>query len=252
MYNDPIRPNATYGFTDTVAKSGNLLFCSLLYIDASRQLAELAEQYGCGDAARYNREATAAAAAIDPALKDPSSPWWLAATIDNRVPDVWGTAYLVALNLSSAAKRRAAMEAMVSKPDDFFSAGQVRSMPAGKYWSRCCWQPPMAGGACQVSNGSVPGPGCPAAGTYQNGAFWATPLAYFAAALTSTGFGPFAELLVSAAVTDFKQNGIYEDVDYGRPATSRGVLNYTASVVNVLAAARLLTRRDITQSGKLL
>lgn len=51
VYNDPVRPNCTYGFTDTVAKTGNLLFCSLLYVDASRKMAELSSQFGCGDSA---------------------------------------------------------------------------------------------------------------------------------------------------------------------------------------------------------
>jgi len=35
-----------------VAKTGNLLFCSLLYVDASRQLAKLSAKYGCGATAQ--------------------------------------------------------------------------------------------------------------------------------------------------------------------------------------------------------
>ena len=42
------------------------------------------------------------------------------------------------------------------------------------------------------------------------------------------------------AVLCSKAHGIYEDVDYGTPYTSRGVLNYTASATNVLWAAKLL------------
>jgi hypothetical protein len=52
VFNNPLSPNATYGFTDTVAKSGNILFTTLLYVDASRQLGALAEMHGCGDATR--------------------------------------------------------------------------------------------------------------------------------------------------------------------------------------------------------
>eukprot|EP00947_MAST-08B_sp_MAST-8B-sp1_P000726 g726.t1 len=124
VFNDPVRPNCTYGFTDTVAKTGSLLFCSLLYVDASRQLASLATEYGCGDAARYAREAREVGQAVDdPAtggLRDPSgtSPLWLAATIDNALPDVWGSAYLVALNLSTPARRQAAMDELGLRPSD--------------------------------------------------------------------------------------------------------------------------------------
>lgn len=53
VYNDPLKPNCTYGFTDTVAKTGNLLFCSLLFIDASQQMAKLSALHGCGDTAMF-------------------------------------------------------------------------------------------------------------------------------------------------------------------------------------------------------
>ena len=59
-------------------------------------------------------------------------------------------------------------------------------------------------------------------------------------ALLATGHAEFAEQLLSEAVADFMANGIYEDVDYGFPAHSKGVLNYTASATNVLWAAKRL------------
>ena len=43
---------------------------------------------------------------------------------------------------------------------------------------------------------------------------------------------------------DFKARGIYEDVDYGKPATNHGVLNYTASATNALWAAKLLEKHQ--------
>ena len=71
-------------------------------------------------------------------------------------------------------------------------------------------------------------------------AYWATPLSYVTSALLATGHAEFAEQLLSEAVADFMANGIYEDVDYGFPAHSKGVLNYTASATNVLWAAKRL------------
>jgi hypothetical protein len=65
----------------------------------------------------------------------------------------------VALNLSTAENRKAAMDTIVQKKGDYVEAGQIRSMPAGQYWTRCFG-------------------GCPQHGTYQNGAFWATPISY--------------------------------------------------------------------------
>ena len=228
VYNDPERPNCTYGFTDTVAKTGNLLFCSLLYVDASRQMARLSAGYSCGNTTQYAAEADQVGSVVD-IMADPTGPLWLAATVDNNVPDVWGTAYLVALNLSTAAKRSAAMQEMVESKSKYFAAGQVRSLPLPHTWARCNFSPGGQGG-------------CPANGTYQNGAYWATPLSYVTAAMLSTGNADFVEGVLAECIADFKSGGIYEDVDYGIPAKSKGVLNYTASATNVLWAANLLKK----------
>ena len=45
VYNSETAPNCSYGFTDGIVKTGELLFTSLLYIDASRQMAALATKY---------------------------------------------------------------------------------------------------------------------------------------------------------------------------------------------------------------
>ena len=64
--------------------------------------------------------------------------------------------------------------------------------------------------------------------------------------MLATGHADFAEEIVSECIADFKAHGIYEDVDYGSPATSHGVLNYTASATNVLWAANLLLQSRTT------
>lgn len=65
-------PNCAYGFTDTVAKTGSLLFCSLLYVDVSRQLTSLSARYGCGNASRYASEAATLGGEIDHIMRDPA------------------------------------------------------------------------------------------------------------------------------------------------------------------------------------
>jgi hypothetical protein len=241
VFNDIDHPNCTYGFTDTVAKTGHLLFTSLLFVDASRQLAALAASFGCGDAARYAKEAAEVGANIDSTMADPKGPLWLAATHDNAYPDVWGSAYLVALNLSTSAKRHAAMAEMVAHKETYFRNGQVRSLPYPAYWTRCCFTPNCAP--------TTPPFGCSGEGTYQNGAYWATPLPYITSAMIATGHADFAMQLLRECVADFKQYGIYEDVDRGFPATSKGVLNYTASATNVLWAAKLLKAHQARGGG---
>ena len=60
-------------------------------------------RYRCGDVARYAAEAQHIGASID-RMKDPHSALWLAASHVGNLPDVWGTAYLVQLNLSTAVR----------------------------------------------------------------------------------------------------------------------------------------------------
>ena len=123
-------------------------------------MAALSAKYNCGGTARYAKEAAEVGTAIDSVMKDPAGPLWLAATLDNRYPDVWGSAYLVALNLSTAARRQAAMDELVNRKSTYFQAGQVRSMPFPTLWTRCDFSP--------ASRGKINPAGCAANGTYQN------------------------------------------------------------------------------------
>ena len=145
---------------------------------------------------------------------------------------MWGTLYLVGLKLGSASQREKAISTIVNAPapcgaSTYSSSGQLRHLPFPMAWKRCFGT-------------------CPELGTYQNGAFWATPLSYLTKAILATTAShtslsyKFLERTLGACVDDFKVHGIFEDVDYGRPSQSHGVLNYTASVTNVLWAARQL------------
>eukprot|EP01052_Picozoa_sp_SAG31_P008050 SAG31_NODE_397_length_16251_cov_7.922486_3_plen_570_part_00 len=242
VYNSEVAPNCTYGFTDGIVKTGELLFSSLLYIDASLQMAALSTATGCGDATKYRAEAAQLSASID-RMKDPNSSLWLAASHDGQLPDVWGSAYLVSLNLSTPLRRQAAMDEMVRRPEIYFEGGSVRSIPYPLVWPKCFYK-------------------CWAAGNYQNGGFWSTALTYVVPALVSTGHASFAKTLVDDAVAAMKTHGIYEwqNVDKTRNYVGAnacwcklpcarcdgkekgckeacngafGVYNYTASVTNV-------------------
>ena len=85
---DPARPHSPYGFTDTIAKTGELLFSSLLYWEASRELAALFEK--AGDAARAG-EFEARAGSIERnlgSLWDEKAGMFLAASVDCRQIDI--------------------------------------------------------------------------------------------------------------------------------------------------------------------
>ena len=102
---DPARPPSPYGFTDTIAKTGELLFSSLLYWEASRELAALFEK--AGDAARAG-EFEARAGSIERnvgSLWDEKAGMFLAASVDFRQIDIWGNAYALYVEFPLGPKR---------------------------------------------------------------------------------------------------------------------------------------------------
>ena len=55
VYNDPKRLHSPYGFTDTVAKSGELFIESLLFWRACKQMTELSRKFGTGEISWYEK-----------------------------------------------------------------------------------------------------------------------------------------------------------------------------------------------------
>ena len=173
-----------------------------------RRKLVVAAALGCGDAAAYEKQAREVAAGLDQ-LYDADTGLWLAADDANALPDVWGSAYLVALNASTAARRARAVGYLVAQQASVFRWGQVRHLPTPLTWQKCF------------------GP-CPGNGTYQNGAYWATPLHYVVQAALLTGHRAFATSLLNATMDYFvgrfklKQNK--DLTSSSRAITSRGRL----------------------------
>ena len=206
---------------------GRMLTVSLLLYDAAMQLAVLAKEHGCGDAAHYEALAAGVAEGVD-ALYDPAVGLFNASDVVETVPDVFGSAYLVSLGLSTAARRasvssflaaqwRASLQADgAGATSTIWQEGQARHLPFPNVW-RQCW------------NGR-----CPATGTYQNGAFWATPLNWLLPALSAGGFGAEAVQVAEAAVASFERSGVMEAIN--RDIGYAGVKDYVASACNVFGA----------------
>jgi len=227
-YNDPAAPNASFGFEDSVVLPGRQLTVSLLLYDAAQQLGALAAAAGCGQPAHYAALAASVAAAVDD-LYDAASGLFLASDTLETLPDVFGSAYLVTLGLSSVQRRagvagflaaqwRATQQARGQAPTPtIFQAGQVRHLPQPLLWNKC-WV------------------GCSSPGTYQNGAFWATPLNWVLPALALNNFTEEAAGIASAAVASFQAGGVMECVN--ALIGYHGVRDYVASATNLLAVVR--------------
>jgi hypothetical protein len=213
VYNDPAAPNCTYGFTDTVAKQGNLLFSSLLVLQAHDALAQWATATGCGNATQHATAAARLRSAVPAALYNQSAGLFMACDVGaNALPDVWGSALAVYLNATAAAEQVAqVVTTFVQNEDSLFQQGQLRHLPGGVFWGKCFT-------------------GCPAPGTYQNGAFWATPLSWVAPMLARHGQAAFAARQLQAVADSFTKGGVMEciNTDLGY----HGVENYVDSATN--------------------
>lgn len=215
VYIDPAHPHSPYGFTDTVAKTGELLFSSLLYWEASLRLVELFA--AAGDPTR-SAEFAARAGAVERSLDtlwDDRIGMFLAAAIDCRQVDIWGSAYAVYAGFPLGKKRERILKYLEKNYSGYIYRGQVRHLPEPLVWDRMLI--------------------AIAPGTYQNGAYWGTASGWVAWCLAERR-PDLAARLVRALVADYRKQGACECVNVGYEK----LRDYVVSVVNPLGALRRL------------
>ena len=208
VYNDPENPQCVYGFTDTVKKTGNLLFSSLLYYKACKEMEALCRKYDYGNLETYKVRAENIQKNMYTLLDEKSGMFW-AADNDCKQIDIWGSAYAVSIEITSEEQSKKISDYLIQNADQVFMNGQIRHLPG----SDAGW-----------NNLFVP----IAEGTYQNGAYWATPLAWVVPVIARQN-KPLAKKLLKEVLKDFQENGINECInkDY------INIPNYVASATNV-------------------
>lgn len=205
-----------YGFTDTVHKEGDELFCSLLYIQAARQLADLLEAAGrTAEAPAWRAEAERLAASVRRVFWDASQGLFLAATVTCRQPDLWGSAFAVYLDVATPEQASAIARYFQSHYGEILQCGQLRHLPGGMYWEKA-------------------GP----KDEYQNGGYWATPIGWFVYTLDRVD-PVLADRTMIELVRDFQRRGVTEWVLGDHTA----VPDYLASATLPLAGARKMMER---------
>jgi hypothetical protein len=208
-----------YGFTDTIGKQGDLLFCSLLYVQASRQLADLLTNLGRDNDAEYwIRESEIIGENIRTIFWDSESGLFWAATVQCKQSDIWGSAFAVYLGVANEEQTKSIATYFKNNYSSIVRNGQVRHLPGGMYWEKALSKPD----------------------TYQNGAYWGTPTGWFVYTLDLVD-PILAKQTVIDMVNDYKEHGANEwisDKEYRLP-------NYLASASLPLAGIRaMVTRRD--------
>ncbi len=215
---DPTLPwdRCPYGFTDTIRKQGDVLFCSLLYEQACRRLAELLLEGKREEAAReWREEGARTAAAVRETFWDAEVGLFRAATVKCREHDIWGTAFAVFLGVADAAQAQAAARYFAAHYDELVQHGQVRHLPGGVYWEEGCDRD-----------------------QYQNGAYWATPVGWFVYALDLAD-PDLADKTILDMVRHFQEHGACEWII----GETRQLPHYLASAALPLEGIRAMAAR---------
>ncbi len=213
VYNDPDDPQCVYGFTDIVKKTGNLLFSSLLYYKANREMYQLCKKYECGNPASYRRRYEYVRQSIDKLWNEKDGMFW-AADIDCKQIDIWGSAYAVEVGITSEEQADRITAYLVDHSHETVKNGQIRHLPGDDEAWENLFHP------CE-------------AGTYQNGAFWATPLAWMIPVYARSK-PDLAKLFLERVIRDFRENGINECINDGYVK----VPNFVVSAASVYALTR--------------
>ena len=217
VYNSPEDPQCVYGFTDIVTKTGNLLFSSLLYHKACEEMAEWTAKSKAGDPEDYRARSNRIRKNLELLWCEEDGMFW-AADEDCRQLDIWGSAYAVDVGLTSDRQRDRIIDYFVKHEDDIVQHGQIRHLPGKEVWQR------MFSDAHPL-------------GSYQNGAFWATPLAWVIPVVGQRE-PELAWRWALAAIDDSRKNTIAECIH----GSSRKVPNFVVSATNLHYACRWLEK----------
>jgi hypothetical protein len=134
VYINPNLPwdRMAWGFTDTVRETGDVLMCSLLYVRACNQLAELLTAAGQGNqAASWRSTAAKTTASIRSVFWNPSIGLFNAATVRCNQPDIMGSAFAVHIGVATPEQATVIANYFNKNYDSLVVAGQVRHLPAG-------------------------------------------------------------------------------------------------------------------------
>jgi len=201
---DEQRRGVSFGFTDTVVHTGKLLFCSLLRYRAAVWMADLLTRAGDRAAAeRYARIAATISSEI-PRTFAHDGGLLVASTGLSAQPDVWGSAFAVAMGaLAEPAATRvvgAIRQALASGTIAW--KGNVRHVPTdadfntSTTWERVVGQQPR--------------------NRYQNGAYWGTPVGWVCEAVAAVA-PAVAERLALDYVADLREGDYRQGPAYGAP-----------------------------------
>jgi hypothetical protein len=217
-----------YGFVDTIRQQGDVLFCSLLDVQASRQLADLLTVVGRkAEAETWKTHAEKVSESIRRVLWDAEVGLFRAATVQCREHDIWGSAFAVFLGVADEGQSLTIAKYFQTHYSEIVRYGHIRHLPGGVWWGLT---------------------GCPH-GQYQNGAFWGTPVGWFVYTLDLADTG-LADKTVRDLVADFQAHGVYECINEGYTNVPEYIVSTTLPLAGIRAMVdRRSGKKNFTSTG---
>eukprot|EP00040_Diaphanoeca_grandis_P043093 m.266966 g.266966 ORF g.266966 m.266966 type:complete len:535 (-) comp70459_c0_seq1:2-1606(-) len=219
LWSNITRPMVGYGFQDAETKSGDVLFSSVLYFNATKLIAQMAEKQGdMALAAQMNAEAKKIQAGATAILWNESLGVFMASTgIEKDRIDVWANALAAATGFTTVPQSAAIFQFFKTREKDIFFEGQVRQIPKPQQWESA------------ITDGTI----------YQNGGYWATPHHHVLPFLAEFDKDMACRLL-NDTIASYRSKGIWEWVGPYFPATIVGAPGYTASAADTYFASEQL------------
>ena len=216
MWVDPKKPHTAYGFTDSIAKTGRELFCSLLTFEALGIVNKWAVKLDRKDIATPSEAWRKKIQQNLALLKTPEGMYY-AGSVDCHQIDIWGSIYACFIDAISTEERAAVYKWLMANQDKFLQTNHIRHLPAPEYWQKVI----------------IP----VAPGEFQNGPYWSTPSGWYAELLERQDPGSGVQFMIDL-VGVFQKIGVFECIDAPRKYF-RGEGNLSSAVLPYASLKRL-------------
>jgi hypothetical protein len=207
-------PHSSYGFTDTIAKTGEELFSSILLYEAHIKMAELYRAVNRLEEAEVHKSK---ANKIRESLERlwSGEGYFFAASQDCKQPDVWGSAYSIWVGAVDNSRALNISHWLCDNFDQIVKWGQVRHLPKPQNWGKTL---------TYVKPGE-----------YQNGAYWGTASGWVAYAISLTNRQLAEQMIIDLAQSCKSEGTAWECVN----VNYRKCPDYVATLACPAALAHL-------------
>ena len=193
----------SFGFTDSIYHTGDLLFCTLLKCRAARHLEFLFSRARVDESAHTYGDVYRRLKTIIPDVFGLAAGMLRASTGTSCQPDVWGTAFAVYEELLAQPYLVRASAALLSHINrgEIAWRGNIRHVPESSDFSpTTAWERTTGGRK----------------NTYQNGSYWGTPVGWVALSVSRIDSQAAGKIL-REYITELREGDYRKGVDFGSP-----------------------------------